>query len=91
MTEEELETAAQKGLALPDDIKVLDVEFPGRGKISYGDIEIFFYRQGYSDKALIHLEADDTQQVSLLIEPFLPSVRFYEKYAEFEETGFYAP
>ena len=85
MPEEELPDAAANGYELPDDVKVLDVDFPGNTKISTGQAEIFFYPQGYSDKALIHIANDDHRQFSFLIEPFLPVVGLYEEYVEFED------
>ncbi|MFC1829812.1 Tfp pilus assembly protein FimT/FimU [Thermodesulfobacteriota bacterium] len=85
MSEEELENAENSGLELPDDVKVLDVEFPGKGKVAFGRADISFYRQGYSDRAFIHIEDDSYNQRSFLIETFLPKVRLYEEYVAFEE------
>jgi prepilin-type N-terminal cleavage/methylation domain-containing protein len=83
MSVEERENAKQKGYALPDDVVLLDVETPGKGKIASGQADIHFYKKGYSDRALIHIEDDDHQR-SFLIETFLSRVRLYEKYVEFE-------
>lgn|GEM_PF-349313 len=83
MSVEELENAEQKGYELPDDVILLDVETPGKGKVASGQADIYFYKKGYSDRALIHIE-DDDHQWSFLIETFLTRVRLYEKYVEFE-------
>ena len=48
-----------------------------------GEIEITFYKNGYSDKVLIHLQ-DGEDYVSYLIEPFLSEVARYETYTGFE-------
>lgn len=85
MSEKEIQNANQEEFILPDDVKVLDVEFPEKGKISSGLADIFFYKNNYSDKALIHIEDSDNQQLSFLIEPFLTKVKMYEKYAGFED------
>ena len=58
-------------------------EFLNEDKITRGIAEIHFYRKGYSDKALIHIEDDDNEQSSYLIEPFLPHVKIIEEYVEF--------
>lgn len=89
MTTDELAEARENGFMLPEGIRLIDVEFPESDKIAYGTVEIFFYPQGYSDKALLHLESQDGRTVSILIEPFLKTVKIFEGEAGFEETGFY--
>jgi prepilin-type N-terminal cleavage/methylation domain-containing protein len=84
MSPEDLESAALQSYALPDGIRIVDLEYPSRGKINSGQVEILFYKAGYSDKALIHLQQGDTYQ-SFLIEPFLADMKFFEKYASFED------
>ena len=85
MSEEEVLKAGQKGFMVPDDVEVLDVEFPGNNKIISGLADIHFYTHGYSDMALIHIQDNDNNQLSFLIEPFLPKVKLYEKYSQFED------
>ena len=84
MSPESLENAALDAAALPGNIKILDVEFPSIGKITSGRANITFYKTGYSDKALIHMQ-DGDEQFSFLIEPFLTKVTLFEKYATFED------
>ena len=83
MSLEALENAERKGYALPDEVILLDVETPGKGKVTSGRADIYFYKKGYSDRALIHIEDDDRRR-TFLIETFLTRVRLYEKYVEFE-------
>ena len=85
MSEDEVLKAGQKGFMIPDDVEALDVEFPGNNKIISGLANINFYANGYSDMALIHIEDDDNNQLSFLIEPFLSKVKLYEKYSGFED------
>jgi prepilin-type N-terminal cleavage/methylation domain-containing protein len=84
MVEEEIEAAALTGYALPETVNVMDVEYPDSGRVTSGETDIRFYGKGYSDKALIHIENDDGQQRSLLIEPFLRRVKLFEDYIAFE-------
>ena len=86
MTQEDLERAHEKGFEIPEDIKVINVEYPQKGIISAGQADICFYRAGYSDKVLIRIQGDDDQKISFLIEPFLPKVKLYEKYVDFENS-----
>ena len=85
MSAEELEDAAASGYELPEDIKLLDVEYPDKEKISVGRADIYFYEKGYSDKAIVHITNNDNEVLSFVIEPFLSRVRLYNKYIEFED------
>jgi prepilin-type N-terminal cleavage/methylation domain-containing protein len=83
MEAEALERAEDEAFQVSEDVEIMDVEFPGRGKISSGQVEIYFYAKGYSDKALVHMQQDNDRQVSLLIEPFLPQTKYIEDYSDF--------
>jgi prepilin-type N-terminal cleavage/methylation domain-containing protein len=83
MAAEALENAALNSAALPGDLKIADLEYPNRGKITSGRADIRFYKNGYTDKVLIHLQ-DDAEYVSFLIEPFLSEVTIFETYAGFD-------
>jgi prepilin-type N-terminal cleavage/methylation domain-containing protein len=84
MSSESMEAAALDAYALPGDVKLIDVEFPMGGKIISGQADITFYKTGYSDKALIHIQ-DGNDQLSFLIEPFLTKVKLFDKYATFDD------
>ena len=85
MSAEERQAAAAKGYHIPDDVDVLDVEYPNEKKTSTGQADIFFYEKGFSDKAIIHIENSHNGQRSFLIEPFLYRVRMYPEYVEFKD------
>jgi len=81
-TEEALKKAYEKSYSLPETVRLLDVEFPGRGRVLQGTAEISFYKKGYSDQAIIHIQGLDDRKVSLLVESFLPSVKWVEEYVD---------
>ena len=83
MAAEALESATLNAEPLPDGLKIADIEYPIRGKIDSGQTEITFYKDGHSDKVLIHLQ-HGAQYESYLVEPFLSDVTRYETYARFE-------
>ena len=85
MSEEAMRELEQKGYTISDDVKVIDVAYPDTGKIETGTATISFYKKGYSDKALIHLEDADSNFISLLVEPFLDNVKIYKRYVGFED------
>lgn len=77
------ETPRENEYVLPEGYHLMDVVFPEQDKITRGAASIRFYAKGYSDKALIHVEDDDDNRFSFLIEPFLPHVKISETYIEF--------
>lgn len=83
MSAEVSESAALNAVSIPGDLTIADIEYPIRGKINSGQADITFYKTGYTDKLLIHLQ-DDAEYVSFLIEPFLSEVARYETYASFD-------
>ena len=84
MSREDFENAALNSHALPEDVRIIDVEYPGVEKISSGQTAITFYKAGYTDKAFVHMQDSDTY-LSFLIEPFLSHVQVFEKYIGFED------
>jgi len=84
MSAEELEKAAGQAYQLPEGVKLLDVEYPALGKITSGEAEIWFFENGYSEKALIHLANGANEIRSFLIEPFLPAVKVFTQEIGFE-------
>lgn len=83
MSAEARESAVLSAVSLPGDLKIADIEYPFRGKINSGQVDITFYKTGYTDKLLIHIE-DGVDYISFLIEPFLAEITRYETYASFE-------
>ncbi len=83
---EELEDLAENKedeLELPGGFRVVDVVFPGKEPRRSGVVPIRFYKKGYSDQAMIHLEDDRAGRVTYEIEPFLLQVQIHEEYVEF--------
>ena len=84
MSPEDIEDAILESYHLPDSARIMDIEYPAKGKIYSGVAEINFYQAGHSDKALVHMQDGDTD-LSFLIEPFLSDVQLFEKYADFDD------
>ena len=85
MSDEELLAAERKGIKLPSNMRIIDVEFPDNKIISFGQTQIFFYPKGYSDQAMIHLKNKD-KQISFRIEPFLSTVKLFEEYVSLQDA-----
>ncbi len=84
MSEEDREKAEKKAYKLGEDLKVIDVEYPGERKVESGQADISFFAKGYSDRAIIHMADADTR-FSFQIEPFLSNVKMRDGYAGFVE------
>lgn len=85
MSIEDIEDAAlNSSYSLPDDLRIIDIEYAQKGKVDSGQAEITFYKAGYTDKAMVHMQEDDTY-MSFLIEPFLTHVQFFEEYVGFDQ------
>jgi hypothetical protein len=84
MAPEDIEKAVLDSYALPEPLQIIDIEYPTKGKVNSGQAKIIFDKTGLTNKALVHLQNDDSY-LSFLIEPFLSDVQFFDKYANFED------
>lgn len=81
-TEEEQETARERGFDLPGDVTIQDIWSWSGGKL-YDDATIRFSRKGYIEQSMIHLQSEDGRQLSLELTPFLGSIKTHEGYVDF--------
>jgi prepilin-type N-terminal cleavage/methylation domain-containing protein len=84
MSAEEIDRAVRRAQLLPGGGRVVSVEAPGQGRVAAGQADIRFYRDGHSEKALIHLRHGDAFS-SLLMEPFLSKVKVFDTLVGFED------
>jgi prepilin-type N-terminal cleavage/methylation domain-containing protein len=77
------EAASNKALSLPDAIRYMDVQFPQQERILSGTAEVRFYPVGYSDQVLIHLETEDDEKLTYLVEPLLPKVKIFDEWIDY--------
>ncbi len=85
--EEETETESKSlgEYQIPEGMRIVDVEFPEEEQISSGEVEINFYVQGFSDRAIIHIEdEDDDKEMSYVIEAFLLRVKMHDEFVGFD-------
>jgi hypothetical protein len=70
---------------LRKEVKILDVYLFEKEKITDGEALIRFSRKDYMHPAVVHLAQND-QRFTLVFEPFLSSVRTYDKYIDTGEA-----
>ncbi len=83
MGEEAFTAAEENARALPGNMRIVDVQFPGTEPVTSGTAQINFYPAGFSDHVLIHLENDDAERFSYLVQPLLPKIKFIEEWIDF--------
>jgi len=84
MNPEEVDRAVQRAQLLPGGGRIVSVEYAGRGRVAAGRAEIRFYRDGHSEKVLIHLRHGEAFS-SFLLEPFLSQVKVFDTLVGFED------
>jgi len=82
MTQEESELAHKRAFQLSQDVKIIDVWRMGKGKKVDGDATIRITYKGYLEQSIIHLGADDGREFSLILQPFLGSIKSYDRYID---------
>jgi type II secretory pathway pseudopilin PulG len=80
---EERKASFDRGMQLPDSVRILDVWTKSNGRQIEGIAGLWITRQGYMDQTVIHL-TDDSDTRSLLFSPFLSSIKVVDGYAEVE-------
>ena len=83
MTPEARDEMKKRAFRLPEDVNILDVCRFGKEKITDGEALIMFSRKAYMHPAVVHLAQKD-RRFTLVFEPFLSSVRTYDKYIDID-------
>ncbi len=83
MSAEDARKAKNRGYRLPKKIKIMDIQYPKREKVAIGTAQIRFFKDNYNDFVLIHLMDKKRNPFTLVIEPFLWKVRWYDDYVGF--------
>jgi hypothetical protein len=60
------------------------VEFPPENRIASGRVQIYFYGDGHSDKALIQLQTGNAYS-TFLLEPFLTQIKMFDDRVGFND------
>lgn len=85
MDDDMLMMAKEQAFALHRTVFLTDVLYANGEVVDSGEAAIHFYPQGYSDRAIIHLEEEGGAQRSFFIEPFLKQIDIKEGYVDFED------
>jgi prepilin-type N-terminal cleavage/methylation domain-containing protein len=84
MGEEEREARRERAFTFPDDIRIMDVWRQERGKQADGELSIRFTEKGYVEYTAIHLGAEDGRVFTLILSPFLGTIKSYDTYVDID-------
>jgi prepilin-type N-terminal cleavage/methylation domain-containing protein len=84
MGQEEREITKEMAFTLPEDIRIMDVWGQERGKQVDGEAAIRFTKKGYVEYTAIHLGAKDGRAFTLILNPFLGTIKSYDAYVDIE-------
>ncbi len=76
-----LASARENAYQVPSSVRISDVWSQSHGKKSEGEVLVRFNKKGYVEPVIIHLESDD-KKMSLVLNPFLGTIKIYEKYID---------
>lgn len=79
LTPTELERKELEGKSVPEEVSVLDVEWPDGTLQNHGQAQFRISKKGYVSHAAIHLEEGE-RQLTVMLEPFLGRTRIYDGY-----------
>ncbi len=82
MGQEERTMTRERAFALPGDIRIMDVWQKEWGKQVDGEVAIRFTKKGYVEHTVIHLGAEDGREFTLILSPFLGTIKSYDKYVD---------
>ncbi len=83
MDDEAIADAAAGAISLSRPMRLVNVQFPGKERVSSGMIPIHFHPAGYSDQAMIQLEHRNARRFSFKLEPLLPRVKLLDEWISY--------
>ena len=75
----------ERATYLPQGVRISDISFTDKEKKIAGEVDLQFKKKGYVQQTAIHLESEDGREFTIVLRPFLPGVKVFEKYFEFED------
>ena len=84
MAQEEKEMIRERAYTLPEDTRIMDVWRKDWGKQAHGEVAIVFTKKGYVQHIVIHLSAEDGRRFSLILSPFLGTIKSHDTYVDIE-------
>ncbi|MFW6148177.1 MAG: pilus assembly FimT family protein [Thermodesulfobacteriota bacterium] len=84
MGQEERETIRENAYTFPEDTRIIDIWRKDWGKQMHGELAIRFTKKGYVPYTAIHLGAEDDRKFTLILSPFLGTIKTHDTYVDIE-------
>ena len=76
--------AASPNIGLLPSVHFQDIVCGTAEKITSGEISLWINKQGYMDQTILHLADDEDKIISLVLSPFLSTIKAYDTYISLE-------
>lgn len=86
MSPEKIDEQKKRAVHFPEGVRIADVSQIGMEKKSDGEISVKFFKQGSIQPTVIHL-VKDQRHFTILLSPFLNTIKIYDKYADVTPEG----
>jgi hypothetical protein len=86
MTPEKRDERRKGAFKFTSDVKITDVYQVGQKKQINGDATIVFFRRGYVQPTVLHLDKGG-RAFTIVFQPFLSTPDFYDKYVEYNDIN----
>jgi len=69
--------------SLKGDVRFMDLQLPGRGKFTMGQITTRIHPSGWVEETIIHLDDGDGEMLTLRVSPLTGTTEVFDGYREF--------
>ncbi|MEK6201736.1 MAG: prepilin-type N-terminal cleavage/methylation domain-containing protein [Desulfobulbaceae bacterium] len=72
------------GIQLPPSVYLQDIQTGTAEKKTSGEVALWITKQGYMEQTILHLADDQDNIISLVLSPFLSTIKVYDSYIGLE-------
>lgn len=76
--------SSQPGIEFPPSVRLQDIQTATTEKKQGGEVAIWINKQGYMEQTILHLADDRNNIISLVISPFLSTIKAHDTYVNLE-------
>jgi general secretion pathway protein H len=86
MTPEAISEVKKQAWHMPEDVRIADIYYFGKEKISEGEVTIRFSKKGYLQPAVLHLSRGE-RYFTLIFHPFFTTIEVKDTYIDYRYAG----
>jgi hypothetical protein len=81
-----IELMRERSYQLRREVKITDIYHLGKEKTTGGEATIRFFTKDYAQPTVIHLAGEGEKYFTLVLNPFLGSIKTYDRYIDFQNA-----